>query len=278
MKGFFELLGFASTALISGFLVFSYVGQKKNADKPNLKEMTAANFSNSSSELPELRQISSSQGVPKQQKKGPKDLSPNYATEKKTLAVESASVTEKLKNLYADEDFVVSVAKKWKKQVADASETHSVKPQLLLSNVIVKSYLGNYSTSDFNRDVSEHAGDLALPTSTALKSYDYSWSVGKIAQQYNLTKYFPAPTPVAVAKVAPSYNAATVAKKTTAAAQRQKAKPQATVSPVEAEFREMVAKEEGFTSWQGLQRLGDLDTKKNAERRVKMLMSASRVR
>jgi hypothetical protein len=99
-----------------------------------------------------------------------------------------------------------------------------------------------------------------------------------VAQQYNLTKYFPAPVPVAAAKVTPSYKAPAVKKTTTAAASQQKAKPQATVSPVEADFREMVAKEEGFTSWQGLQRLGDLDTKKNAERRVKMLMSASRVR
>jgi hypothetical protein len=275
MKGFFELLGFASTALISGFLVFSYVGQKKNADKADL---TAAKSYETSSALPKLGAVSSSNSISKEKKKVAPEVGVNYAAEKKTLAVESASVTEKLKNLYADEAFVNSVAKKWKNQVADASETHSVKPQLLLSNVIVKSYLGNYSAADFNRDVSEHAGDLALPTSAALKSYDYSWSVGKVAQQYNLTKYFPAPTPVVAAKVTPSYKAPAVVKKMTVAAPQQKAKPQATVSPVETDMREMVAKEEGFTSWQGLQRLGDLDTKKNAERRVKMLMSASRVR
>lgn len=277
MKGFFELLGFASTALLSGFLVFSYVGQKKNAEKSGLFDSKSASISETPTSLPELKSVSSSRMTSKEKAKAQNEVGTSYAAEKKTLAVESASVTEKLKSLYTDEDFVNSVAKKWKKQVADASETHSVKPHLMLANVVVKSYLGNYSSSDFNRDVSEHAGDLALPTSAALKSYDYSWSVGKVAQQYNLTKYFPAPTPVAAAKVTPSYKAP-AAKKTTAATAQQKTKPQATVSPVEAEFREMVAKEEGFTSWQGLQRLGDLDTKKNAERRVKMLTSASRVR
>jgi hypothetical protein len=277
MKSFFEFLGFASTALISGFLVFTYVGHKKNADKSATKEeMVSAYNTEETASLPELQQVSGS-GIAKGKKKTSKGIAADLPAERKpTLAVESASVSEKLKGLYADEDFVVTTAKKWKKAVADASETHSVKPHLLLSNVVVKSYLGNYTVRDFNRDVSEHAGDLVVPNSAALKSYDYSWSVGKVSQQYNLAKYFPAATPVAVAK-APSFSASSAPKKTVAAAP-QKAKPAASVSPAEAGFREMVAKEEGFSSWQGLQRLGDLDTKKNADRRVKTLMGAVRVR
>ena len=74
----------------------------------------------------------------------------------------------------------------------------------------------------------------------------------------------------------PSYKAP-AAKKTSLAVQ-EKAKPAASLSPVESGFREMVAKEEGFSSWQGLQRLGDPDTKKRADKRVKMLLGASRVR
>lgn len=275
MKSFFEFLGFASTALISGFLVFTYVGHKKNADRPGANEsMVSAYNTEEYASLPELKKVSGSQ-VAAEKKKSSKSIAAAIPADRKpTLAVETASVTEKLRGLYGDQDFVSSTAKKWQKAVKEASETHSVKPHLLLSNVIVKSYLGTYTARDFNRDVSEHAGDLVVPNSAALKSYDYSWSVGKIVQQYNLTKYFPAPTPVAVAKT-PSFSSSS--KKSVSAAP-QKAKPVATVSPAEAGFREMVAKQEGFSSWQGLQRLGDIDTKNNAERRVKTLMSAVRVK
>lgn len=276
MKSFFEFLGFASTALISGFLVFTYVGHKKNADKMGASEELVSEYSKEeSASLPELKPISGGR-IAKEKKKTTKDFAELPASQKPTLAMESASVTEKLKGLYADNDFVMATAKKWKKSVADASETHSVKPHLLLSSVIVKSYLGNYTVRDFNRDVSEHAGDLAKPVGVAVKSYDYSWSVGKIAQQYSLTKYFPAPTPTVVAKT-PAFSAGSTPKKSVAVAP-QKAKPYASASPAEASFRELVAKEEGFNSWQGLQRLGDPETKKNAERRVKTLMGAVRVR
>lgn len=277
MKSFFELLGFASTALISGFLVFTYVGHKKNADKLNAQEeMVSAHNAGESADLPQLQPVSGSRLL-KEKKKPSKSIAADLPAEHKpTLAVESASVTEKLKGLYADEDFVASTAKKWKKAVAEASETHSVKPHLLLGNVIVKSYIGNYTARDFNRDVSEHAGDLAVPVNAALKSYDYSWSVGKVSQQYNLAKYFQAAPPTAAAKV-PAFSAFSAPKKSVATVP-QKAKPAASVSPAEANFREMVAKEEGFSSWKGLQRLGDLETKQNAERRVKTLLGAVRVR
>ncbi len=276
MKSFFELIGFAATALISGFLVFSYVGQKKNADKPDAGEklVTAFNTEEEAAALPDLEPVSGSRMI--KEKKSAKSAAAGElpSSRKPVLAVESASATEKLKSLYSDAAFVKETAAKWKKQVAEASETHSVKSHLLLSNVIVKSYLGNYTARDFNRDVSEHAGDIAVPNSVALKSYDYSWSVGKVAQQYNLTQYFPAPVPVAAAKT-PVLKSVGTPKKSAAP---QKSKAPASVSPLEAGFREMVAKEEGFSSWQGLQRLGDPDTKKNADRRVKTLMGAAKVR
>jgi len=278
MKSFFEFLGFASTALISGFLVFTYVGHKKNADKLDLglNDALVSNYSKDEADaLPELKPISGSRIV-KEKKKAAKVADEMPVSKKPALAVESASVTEKLKGLYADQDFVTATANKWKKAVADASASHSVKPHLLLSNVIVKSYVGNYTYRDFNRDVSEHAGDLAVPNSAALKSYDYAWSVGKVAQQYRLANYFPAATPTVAAKTPARSVAATPKKSATAAP--QKAKPFASVSPAEASFREMVAKEEGFNSWQGLQRLGNPETKKNADRRVKTLMGAVRVR
>ncbi len=277
MKSFFELLGFVATALVSGFLVFSYIGHSKNANKNDGQELVAAYNTDESQELPQLQPVSSSSRISKEKKKSSKGAAAAYPVEKKTLAIESASVTERLRTLYSDDDFVIATAKKWKKHVAEASETHSLKPHLLLSNVIVQSYLGDYTARDFNRDVSEHAGDLAVPASTAVKSYDYAWSVGKVAQQYNLTKYFPAAAPIAAAKATPSFKAPAKSKKASTAAPQQKSK-QAAVSPAEAGFREMVAKEEGFSSWQGLQRLGDIDTKKNAERRVRTLMSAVRVR
>lgn len=279
MKSFFEFLGFVSTALISGFLVFSYVGHKKNTDKPASDELVTAYNKNGVATLPEMAPVSSSRKSASKEKKTSAKGSPaEYPVSRYVAQAPSEAVTEKLKGLFEDEGFVRAAVSKWKKQVANASEAYSVKPQLLLSNAIVKSYLGAYSSGDFNRDVSEHAGDLALPTSTAAKSYDYAWSVAKIAQQYDLAKYFPAATPTVSAKVSTSLKSSPVAGKKTAAVVQEKAKPAASTSPAEGGFREMVAKEEGFSSWQGLQRLGDPDTKKRAEKRVKMLLSAARVR
>ena len=80
--------------------------------------------------------------------------------------------------------------------------------------------------------------------------------------------------PVASANATTSFKSTSTAKKAAVA----KAKPAASMAPAEAGFREMVAKEEGFSSWQGLQRLGDIDTKKRAEKRVKVLIGAARVR
>lgn len=279
MKSFFEFLGFVSTALISGFLVFSYVGHKKNADKTGTDGLVTAFNVKEPASLPQMTPVSSARSaVSKEKKMTPRGSVAEYSAARNLSQPSSAAAAgDRLKGLYDDESFVRSAVSKWKKQVANASEAYSVKPQLLLSNAIVKSYLGNYTSADFNRDVSEHAGDLALPTSTAAKSYDYAWSVAQVARQYDLAKYFPAPAQTAAAKVMPSYKAPAAAKKANDPA-REKTKPAASTSPVEAGFREMVAREEGFSSWQGLQRLGDIETKQRADKRVKMLLGAARVR
>ncbi|MCB9306372.1 MAG: hypothetical protein H6565_07220 [Lewinellaceae bacterium] len=273
MKSFFEFLGFVSTALISGFIVFSYVGHQKNADRTPVDALVTNLDTEKPASLPELKPVSSQPLSPRSAKSTPKNTGTAYTETRQ--AAPAVSATERLKDLYSDATFVRNAAKKWKKAVASASDAYSVKPHLLLSNVILQSYIGNYSNGDFKRDVSAHAGDLALPNNAAVKSYEYAWSVAKIAEQYDLADYFPAARPVAAANVSTSYKAPAVTKK---AATKEKAKPAATTTPAEAGFREMVAKEEGFTSWQGLQRLGDIDTKKRAEKRVKMLLGAARVR
>lgn len=279
MKSFFEFLGFVSTALISGFLVFSYVGHKKNADKPVMDALVTNMDANGKSSLPELTPVSSSRlSASKTKKMISKGAVAEYpAARNMSQSVTVAAASERLKGLYSDESFVRSAVSRWKKPVENASEAYSVKPQLLLSNAIVKSYLGNYSAADFNRDVSEHAGDLALPTSAAAKSYEYAWSVAQIAGQFDLAKYFPAHTTTVAAKVTPSFKAPSMTKKAVVSTP-EKVKPLATTSPIEAGFREMVAKEEGFSSWQGLQRLGDIPTKQRADKRVKMLLGAARVK
>jgi hypothetical protein len=82
--------------------------------------------------------------------------------------------------------------------------------------------------------------------------------------------------PTAAASVA-SYRK--VAEKSTSTKGATKfAAPTAKNNPVEEGFKNMVAKEYGFASWAGMQKLADPDTKSDAARRVKSLMMASRVR
>ena len=69
-----------------------------------------------------------------------------------------------------------------------------------------------------------------------------------------------------------------VEKKTVSKGLAKSSAPMAKNNPVEEGFKNMVAKEYGFASWAGLQKLADPDTKSEAGRRVKSLMMASRVR
>ena len=125
---------------------------------------------------------SSRKSASKEKKTSAKGSPAEYQVSRYVAQAPSEAVAEKLKGLFEDEGFVRAAVSKWKKQVANASEAYSVKPQLLLSNAIVKSYIGAYSSGDFNRDVSAHAGDIALSTSTAANSYDCCRSVARSAE------------------------------------------------------------------------------------------------
>ena len=147
-----------------------------------------------------------------------------------------------------------------------------------MAHVLVQSYAGSYSKSQLNRDAVQHAGERVKPVSTALKTYPYGWSMQKVMQQYDLLRYFPEEMPTASAAVRMTPEKKMNAKGETKSA-RPALKPNTPqASAVEDGFRVMVAKENGFSSWAGLQRLADPDTKAAAQKRVKTLMMASRIK
>lgn len=280
MKGFFELLGFVSMALISGFLVFTVVGRNNKTARPDATEMLSENSISDHSGPRELPTISNS-------KSGSRAAS-NFSEPKKTqrgatAPQPAANASERLRDLYGDQQFVNATIQRWKRAVADANEAHTIRPDVLMSNIIVRSYLGEYGQREFRQDVAEHAGDCSVSVSNALKTYEFGWSMGKLMQQHNLTRHFPTPAQAATAahfKPQPRVAEANIfsAKKTAPAAAPKITKPVAGISAAEAGFRDVVAKQEGFSSWAGLQKLGDLEQKQNAERRVKRLLSAARVK
>lgn len=281
MKGFFELLGFASMALISGFLMFTLVGRSNKTPRSDAQELFSENSISDHSGPRELPTISNSKSGSRRATPGRSELKMAQRSEaaKQPTAVNSA---EQLRDLYTDQQFVTATVQRWKRAVADANDVHTVRPDVLMSNIIVRSYLGAYSQRDFQQDVAEHAGDCAVSASNALKTYEYGWSMAKLMQQHNLSKYFPAPAAATAARFKPQRRVAEAnifsTKKAAPTAAPKISKPAASTSAAETGFRDMVAKEEGFSSWAGLQKLGGMDTKQNAERRVKRLLSAVRVK
>jgi hypothetical protein len=278
MKGFFELLGFASMALISGFLVFTLVGRSNKTLRPDAQEILSENSISDHSGPRELPTISNSKGG----SRGKSDIAEQKKAQRSASAPANAS--ERLRDLYTDQQFVTTTVQRWKRAVADANDVHTIRPDVLMSNIIVRSYLGAYSQRDFQQDVSEHAGDCAVSASNALKTYEYGWSMSKLMQQHDLAKYFPAPAAATASQFKPKSKVAEAnmfsmnSKKSASVAAPKITKPTASTSAAEAGFRDMVAREEGFSSWAGLQKLGDIDTKQSAERRVKRLLSAARVK
>ena len=280
MKGFFELLGFASMALISGFLVFTLVGRNNKTLRPDAQELLSENSISDHSGPRELPTISNQKGG----SRATSGISEQKKAQRSAAPEAPANAAERLRDLYSDQQFVTATVQRWKRAVADANDVHTIRPDVLMSNIIVRSYLGAYSQRDFQQDVSEHAGDCAVSVSNALKTYEYGWSMSKLMQQHDLARYFPAPAAATAAhfkprpKVAEATFFSTSSKKSASAVAPKIAKPTASTSAAEAGFRDMVAKEEGFSSWAGLQKLGDIDTKQSAERRVKRLLSAARVK
>ena len=156
MKNFFEFLGFVSTILITGFFVFSFIGHNKNADRSLKSNLLTESAEANSDAAPELPSISSTR------KKGG-----DKAAKRNTAEAPELSETEKLRNLFDDEDFVQSAVRKWKKATLHAQEDYAVKPNLLLAHAIVQSYLGTYSERDLYRDAAAHGGDLVMSTDKA---------------------------------------------------------------------------------------------------------------
>ncbi|HAD13855.1 MAG TPA: hypothetical protein DCF33_15620, partial [Saprospirales bacterium] len=190
----------------------------------------------------------------------------------------SVSVEERLKDLHADQQFIASSAKEWKGLVRDAADEYNLKPQVLLAHVLVQSYLGDYSRNALYNDAARHAGERLKPVATATKGYQYGWTMQKLITDYNLAKYFPEDVKVVTASV--SSPAKKTAEKPSMVSKglAKSSAPVAKNNPIEEGFKSMVAKEYGYSSWAGLQKLADPDTRAEASKRVKSLMMASRVR
>lgn len=280
MKGLFELVGFLATALFSGFLVFTYVGHSKKSASRTSNEALVAEYNTSGQRTApaDLHSISKN-------RKETARTAAEPSSKQIMPAAPNTAETKALRNLYNDNAFVSTTARKWREAVASAAEENTLHPQLLLAHVIIKTYSGNYSRRDFERDVAEHAGDLRTNAANASKRYEQAWSVNKLTQDHDLAKYFPnsaAPATALVPQKAPRaaaahFGSANAAPKTSIA-QPQKGKPQAGTSAAEAGFREMVAQDEGFSSWAGMQKLADEETKQKAAQRVKRLLLGARVK
>ncbi len=278
MKSIFELFGFLSMACISAAIIFIFMG-KNDA----LKGLTA------NKDAAEYSTIADAPNAPRSVTKGTRD---SYASDSGSArrtksshetaapAMSNVASEERLKTLYNDGEFVAATVKQWKSVVADVADEYNVKPQLLLANVVVQSYLGSYSKSQLNDDAAQHAGDRVMPLGSAAKRYKFGWSVQKVMDQHNLGRYFSAEVPTASAsseRMVTSYN--TTAKGASVAKQSApKVTATAQNSPVEEGFKNMVAKEYGFGSWNGLTRLADPEMKADAQRRVKSLMMATRIK
>lgn len=273
MKNFFEFFGFLSAAAVSAALIFLFIGKKEGLRGLDKNQLISEHNIAMDADMPaEPRAIA----MRPSKNSGSKT---NIRKEKaiREVPVSNTSTEEKLRYLYDDAEFIASSAKQWKSAVKDVAEDYNVKPQVLLAHVLVQSYVGSYSMSQLKRDASQHAGEQIKSVSAALKTYPYGWSMQKVMQQYDLLRYFPEEMPTASASVRMMPE-----RKMSAKGENKSAKPAmqpaSSVSAVEDGFRTMVAKENGFSSWVGLQRLADPDTKADAQKRVKTLMMASRIK
>lgn len=272
MKNFFEFFGFISMACISAALIFIFIGGKKDGLKGGSKEGYLSEIS-AGADIPNAPRAISGRSQRSSTGNAKRDMA-SHATASPEMAPE-----ERLKSLYNDESFIGATAKQWKGLVRDAADEYNVKPQVLLAHVLVQSYLDDYSREDLYTDAARHAGERVKPVAAAIKGYRYGWTMQKLLNEYDLTRYFPEESAITTAaasagtsrKSAERSNLASKGMVNTSA-------PVAKTNPVEEGFKNMVAKEYGFASWAGMQKLADPDTKSEASRRVKSLMMASRVR
>lgn len=274
MKNFFEFFGFISMAGISAVLIFIFIGGKKDLSHAVSRDGLLSEISTSSDASDAPRTISDrpmrSRNVAGQTEKGSRANA--FSSE---MAPE-----EKLKSLYGDAGFVAATAKQWKGLVSDAADEYNVKPQVLLAQALVQSYLGDYSREQLYADAARHAGDRIKPTAVAVKGYKFGWSMQKLMQEHNLDRYFPEESSAGATMAASvgMSERSSARSTTTAKSAAKNAMPVAKTNPLEEGFKNMVAKEYGFGSWAGMQKLADPETKAEAVRRVKSLTMASRIR
>jgi len=271
MKNFFEFFGFLSTACISAVLIFIVIGKKDGLISDSkggfLTEMGAeANVADAPRTISDHPMRSNTMVSSKRDKA----MRPTEAS------ATGQSADERLKSIYDDQNFVSTSAKQWKGMVRDAADEYNIKPQVLLAHVLVQSYLGEYSRTQLYNDAARHAGERVKPNATAVKGYHYGWTMQKLMVEHDLLRYFPEEIPVAAAAISISHKA--MEKNTTSKSAAKFSAPVAKTNPAEEGFKTLVAKEYGFASWPGMQKLADPDTKIEAARRVKSLIMASRVR
>lgn len=324
MKNFFEFIGFGATALASGVLFFLVMGKMKDkqpetvSEKPAAETLTTrknasgieydeADFKeNIAGSTTTMRNQEASFAAAEPARTGSKTPRRTPAVEdvpaKKSavspIATPAKSAEADLREIFTDEIFTKTMLSKWKSRVAEKAAANNLRPDLLMANVLVKTYLGEYNSTDFQRDVARHRGDAELPETTALKNYEQSKTIASLVRMHDLDRVFAhSAGPKFTSKKESKREAKNVETISAAAKKRSKDKrkpiePTATAEPnvkkinqseektkpAEVIAREAAAKEFGFKTWEGLQLLGSPDLKAKAGKRVKTLLLTARIR
>jgi hypothetical protein len=120
---------------------------------------------------------------------------------------------------------------------------------------------------------------VVMSADAAAKRYDKGWSVREVMSRYNMAQYFPEPVETAYAgmgknarKAAPALSAKSGATAPVTTVSKQNGQGRS------ANFKDMVAKEHGAKDWKSLESKADAATKAKAEKRAKMLTTASIIR
>jgi hypothetical protein len=290
MKNFFEFFGFLTTAAMSAFLVFTFIGKKENRGGIERDRLVSA-YSTSAIEGKEAFSTTSPRritGKATKKSESEYEFTPAGAYGQKKNAKSAPAIEtepemapeEKLKALYDDGAYVRSAVKKWKSAARDIAEEYNVRPQVLLAHAIAHAYVGPYTRHQLEQDAARHGGERVMSVSAAIKKYPYGWTMQRLISGYDLASEFSEEVPVATASAytAPKSKVSMAPAKTTAKSGAMATSKTNQAAPAEAGFQAMVAKEYGFSTWQGLMRLGDHQTKSEAQRRVKGLMTAARIR
>jgi hypothetical protein len=283
MKKFFELLGFLCTAAITAFVVFSMLGKQererstpstasssvrmrpsKDAPREEMAEIEFSKSARRAEELPQLPKIS------KKNVQAPSTPAPDNGIENPEIA-----------NLLTDRAFAKNMIQEWKGAVTDAAEQHSLQAAALMAHILVQSYTDVYSKAQLRRDAARHAGDVVMGADAAARRYAQGAMVQQVMQGLRLAQYFPQEQEAQRTVYA---GVGSGAGKKTSAALAPKATTSAAITTTargagrSEHFKAMVAKEYGAKDWKALQNQADAKTKAKAEKRAKMLSTASVIR